>query len=138
MATHEATIHPFPAQGRTTSVSRQVCGGRCRSKAPVLELPKRPTYPSWVLQVARLTSTELSVLVDVARRDGVDEAKSSPSGLKLLKLLEQRSLLEFHERVNLWRLTGFGETIVEMAEKAGSDIQLRPARMARVLQFPSA
>jgi len=79
------------------------------------------------------------VLVDVARRDGVDEAKSSPSELKLLKLLEQRSLLEFHERVNLWRLTGLGETIVEMAEKAGSvDIQLRPERMARVLQFPSA
>ena len=139
MATHEVSIHPFSAQGRTTSVSRQVCGGRRRSKAPVFELPKLPTYPSWILQVARLTSAELSVLVDVARRDGVDEAKSSPSELKLLKLLEQRSFLEFHERVNLWRVTPFGETIVETAEKAGSvDIQLPPARMARVLQFPSA
>ena len=57
MATHEVNIHRFLAQGRTTSVSRQVCGGRRRSKAPVLELPKLPIYPSWVLQVARLTST---------------------------------------------------------------------------------
>jgi hypothetical protein len=139
MATSEVTTRPSPAQGRTPSICRSTLVSPRRPLAPVIELPQATIYPSWILQVTKLSSTELSFLVDVGLRDGLERAKCSASQCRLLDLLERRCFLKFAERVNLWRLSAAGEAMVRLANSdSESDIQLGPARMAKVIQFASA
>jgi hypothetical protein len=136
VAISKVTTRPSPAQVRAAT---QQTSRRRRRPARVLELPERPSYPTFVLQVTNLTSLELSFLEDIARRDGVDPAECSPSQRGLIAQMKERCLITFAERLNLWRLSSTGECCVRLAGSVyGYDIQLRPASMAKVLQFPRA
>ena len=132
MAKSKSTTHPSETQGRAITTTP------LRSLAPVLEIPNIPEYPPSVLQIFEVTNLELRMLFELERADGMKPEELSPSELKLIQGLHRGVLVDFAERVNRWRLSRAGETILGCVRLfLGAGGETRPLKPAKVLLFPS-